>query len=446
VTMAPAASLPITVQYSTANNTATAGSDYVSIPLTTLTFNPGETSKTITVTINGDIDDEPNETFFVNLSNASGATISDAQGVGTIVDDDPNADVSVTKTDGVATATPGQVLTYTIVVANAGPNNVAGVTVTDTIPVGLTGATWTCVAGAGASCGAANGAGNISQSVNLNTGSSLTFTVTATVDATDPGSVRNEVTVAVPGNFGEPNLANNTASDDDLLICDVYSPLLPDGRSVARSLANGGTAWYLASLREGSSYSVEAANPLGTGVPTVTVFSGADACSGASSVVVLNTTGTDARAGASSRSSFTATGPDTRYRIRVVNSTGSTLSYSMQVGETALFSPAWSTGGTSETYYSFQNTTNATVTGTLTLRDSAGLVLDTQFLSIAAGQAGATNTSAGAMNVPRNRTGTAEFSHNGPPGAINAHASIASFASVPPYVQVIRFQAVREMR
>jgi Calx-beta domain len=77
----------VTVQYATADGTATAGSDYQSIS-NTLTFGPGEISKSVTIAISGDTAVEPNEIFFVNLSGASGATISDGQGVGTIVNDD----------------------------------------------------------------------------------------------------------------------------------------------------------------------------------------------------------------------------------------------------------------------------------------------------------------------------------------------------------------------
>lgn len=78
----------VTVQYTTVDGTATAGSDYTAIPATTLTFNPGETSKTINVSITGDTTVEGNETFNVNLSNPSNATISDGTGVGTITNDD----------------------------------------------------------------------------------------------------------------------------------------------------------------------------------------------------------------------------------------------------------------------------------------------------------------------------------------------------------------------
>src|SRR5262249_3915264 len=62
---------PVTVDYTTApdNGTATANVDYVPLTPATLTFNPGETEKTVTVLVNGDTVDETNEQFFVNLSN-----------------------------------------------------------------------------------------------------------------------------------------------------------------------------------------------------------------------------------------------------------------------------------------------------------------------------------------------------------------------------------------
>jgi Calx-beta domain-containing protein len=88
VTLSKVNSRTVTVDYATANGTAAAGSDYVAVATTTLSFAPGETSKTISVTVNSDTVDEPNETFFVNLTNATNATITDTQGVGTILDDD----------------------------------------------------------------------------------------------------------------------------------------------------------------------------------------------------------------------------------------------------------------------------------------------------------------------------------------------------------------------
>ena len=87
VSLTPANADTVTVSFATANGTATAGSDYTAAS-GTLTFTPGQTSKAVTVNVTGDTVVEPDETFFVNLSAASGATISDGQGVGTITNDD----------------------------------------------------------------------------------------------------------------------------------------------------------------------------------------------------------------------------------------------------------------------------------------------------------------------------------------------------------------------
>lgn len=82
----------ITVSYATANGTATAGSDYTTAN-GTLTFNAGQTSKTVSVSVRGDRTVEPDETFFLNLSNATNATIADAQGIGTITNDEEGQQV-----------------------------------------------------------------------------------------------------------------------------------------------------------------------------------------------------------------------------------------------------------------------------------------------------------------------------------------------------------------
>src|SRR6185369_6185012 len=87
VSLSAASAQTVTVNYATANGTATAGTDYVSTN-STLTFLPGQTSQTITVTVLGDALDELDETILVNLTAATNATISDGQGVVTILDDD----------------------------------------------------------------------------------------------------------------------------------------------------------------------------------------------------------------------------------------------------------------------------------------------------------------------------------------------------------------------
>ncbi|MEN3314264.1 MAG: hypothetical protein V7605_498, partial [Acidimicrobiaceae bacterium] len=77
-----------TVKYSTANGTATAGSDYTAITNKTITFAAGVTTMKVKVKVTGDNVKESNETFSVVLSSPTGATVADGTGVGTIVDND----------------------------------------------------------------------------------------------------------------------------------------------------------------------------------------------------------------------------------------------------------------------------------------------------------------------------------------------------------------------
>jgi len=88
VSLSAPSSQPVTVNYATADGTATAGgNDYVPIS-GTLTFAPGETTMTITVVVNPDRKKDADETFFVDLSGAVNALLLDDQGLGIILSDD----------------------------------------------------------------------------------------------------------------------------------------------------------------------------------------------------------------------------------------------------------------------------------------------------------------------------------------------------------------------
>ena len=78
----------VTVDSATANGSATKGDNDYAATSGKLTFSPGQTSKTVTVTIYGDKKKEADESFYLNLSNAQGAAIDDGQGLGTILNDD----------------------------------------------------------------------------------------------------------------------------------------------------------------------------------------------------------------------------------------------------------------------------------------------------------------------------------------------------------------------
>ncbi len=104
----------VTVAYADAGTgTATSGTDYSTLTAGTLTFAAGTTSQTIAVSVSDDGDDEPNETVIVTLSSATNATISTAQGTGTIIDDDGMPALSIGSPSVIEGAT-GATLTFRV--------------------------------------------------------------------------------------------------------------------------------------------------------------------------------------------------------------------------------------------------------------------------------------------------------------------------------------------
>jgi hypothetical protein len=107
------------VAYATANGSATSGTDYTAAS-GTLTFADGIATRTISVTINGDTVAEPTETFVVNLSNAANAVLANAQGLGTITNDDASITAAAT------TVSPGGTITLTIANGPGDPTDWVG--------------------------------------------------------------------------------------------------------------------------------------------------------------------------------------------------------------------------------------------------------------------------------------------------------------------------------
>ncbi|MFO0691188.1 MAG: PQQ-dependent sugar dehydrogenase [Myxococcota bacterium] len=87
VTLSPASGRSVTVPYTAANASASAGSDYVAAS-GSLVFTAGQTSRTLSVSIRGDALVELDETFTVTLGAPTNATLADATATGTIVNDD----------------------------------------------------------------------------------------------------------------------------------------------------------------------------------------------------------------------------------------------------------------------------------------------------------------------------------------------------------------------
>jgi predicted extracellular nuclease len=171
VTLTPASSSPVTVDAASVDGTATAGSDYVA-GTSHLTFVPGVTRLTVNVAVNGDGVWEDDETLTLRLGNATGASITHGDGVGTILNDDDLPTVRISDRvvrEGNAGLTP---VSFQVSLSNASSR---------TVTVGYTTADGTAKAGAD----------------YVSAAGSLTFA---------PGTVSQNVVVDVKGDTtSEPN-------------------------------------------------------------------------------------------------------------------------------------------------------------------------------------------------------------------------------------------------
>ncbi|MCX4755304.1 hypothetical protein OG706_17115 [Kitasatospora purpeofusca] len=124
--------------------------------------------------------------------------------------------LSVKKTASPTTYVPGQRLTYTFVVSNAGPAPAVNAAVRDALPSALSGFTWTCASGGtGSSCGAASGTGNLDTTASIAANSSVTYTVTGIVPSATTGTLSNTATVTRPAASTDPNCGPTCSSTVD---------------------------------------------------------------------------------------------------------------------------------------------------------------------------------------------------------------------------------------
>jgi len=132
----------------------------------------------------------------------------------------PGADLQVAKDNHRVGLLDGETVVYAIVVANAGPNAVAGATLTDTLPIALINGAWQCVpASSTATCPVpASGVGNLSTPINLGAGQYLRFDVTAEVDGGIGAFVINSASVSLPSGITTLDTANDTATDQDPIV------------------------------------------------------------------------------------------------------------------------------------------------------------------------------------------------------------------------------------
>jgi PA domain/Bacterial Ig-like domain (group 3)/Subtilase family/Putative Ig domain/Secretion system C-terminal sorting domain/PKD-like domain/HYR domain/Ig-like domain CHU_C associated len=134
---APAGPGGVTFDIATADNTATiANNDYVAKSLTSQTIPAGSLTYTFDVAVNGDVAVETDENFFVNVTNVTGAIVSDGQGLGTISNDDFDVPTITTLASSLNPSCFGSAVTFTATVTSAGnPVTVGTVTFTEGVTI-----------------------------------------------------------------------------------------------------------------------------------------------------------------------------------------------------------------------------------------------------------------------------------------------------------------------
>ena len=247
VTLSPVSAQTVTVNYTTANGTGTAGSDYVAAS-GVLTFAPGVSTRPISVIVNGDTTVEPNETVSIVLSGATNAVLGTATGTGTITNYDtapaPTVTVSATSVN------PGSVLTVTVANGTGYANDWIGLFATGapdstylawqflngaTTPpaTGVTSATLQVIAPTAA------GTYNIRLFANVGKSIKVATSATITVVAATPASVTVSPTTVNPSGAITVTVANGAGYAGDWI--GLFTTGAPDSTYLAWQFLNGTT-------------------------------------------------------------------------------------------------------------------------------------------------------------------------------------------------------------
>jgi large repetitive protein len=347
---APAPAGGVSVDYATADGTATQPGDYTRVPTSRLFFLAGMTTSTITVQVAGDTLIENDETFFVNLTNPQGGTtISDSQGQGTIVNNDfPSASIAVS---------PASVL------ENGAPDLIYIVTLDRPNPVASTSVGYTIASG-----GATNGvdyATITSPLVIPANATSGTIIVNPTGDTTVEPDETVTLTLASGMGYtiGSPSSATGTITNDD-----AAPNLTING--VSANEGNSGTTNF--------TFTVSLSTPAPAGGVSFDIATTNNSATAVSDYVARALTGQTIAAGSSSYSFTVAVNGDTAFEsnesffVDVTNVTGAVATVSRGTGLIANddAAPSLSINDVTVTEGN-SGTTNATFTVTLSAATSS---------------------------------------------------------------------------
>jgi len=157
----------------------------------------------------------------------------------------PEADLSITKDDGLTEVFSGTQLIYTLTVMNNGPDGVLSTTVWDSLPQELINTTWTAEGSGGAGGFDLSGNGNINDKhINLPAGGGIVYTITGIVDSTlvDQSLLTNMASI-IDDIIYDPVPDNNSDTDDDTKVINQADLVISKDDNVSR-VAPGGTLTY----------------------------------------------------------------------------------------------------------------------------------------------------------------------------------------------------------
>jgi large repetitive protein len=275
------------------SSTLSAGAYNASTGAWTISRIPANSSATLTLTVivtsSGPI---KNTTEIISSGTPDPDSIP---GNGAIGEDDissitfgaPVSDLGITKTNGTTSSVAGSLVTYTIMVRNAGPDTATGAGVSDIMPANLSGVSWTCTSSAGSSC-PANGIGNIATTVDLLSGGNATFTVTGTLSATATGGLTNTATVTPTAGTNDPEIGNNTSTDTDAVGTQADLEISKTGPGTVNK--NNLVKYEISIKNNGPSSAVNViiSDPLPVGLEYVSSNPSQGACGFAAGIVTCN--------------------------------------------------------------------------------------------------------------------------------------------------------------
>lgn len=399
VSLSAAVGQTVTVQFATADGTATAGSDYLPVS-GTLTFPPGIVARTVAVPVQGDVLDEDDETFTVNLSNPTGAAIADGQGVGTLADNDPLPFLFVGDCAAVEGSTGATPCDFAVLLAP--------------------------VSGRTVSVAYATANGSATAGIDY-TPASGTLTFPA-------GTTQQAVTVDVLGDVAQE--ADETFSLD---LSSASSAVLADGQGIGTILDDDAPSLSMIEVSHGTELRADLAGgtpdlyrlsqgPLSSYEAVLDEVSG-DAVPGlllerlaADNFTVLQTaTAVGTGSALSLRWENTVAGTVNSQHLRLRSAAcgagcGPDDVYRLRIYETSLSLARFNNGGSQVTVLVVQNPTDLPVSGHARFWDAAGALLVGQLLSLPPRATVVLNTAA--LPALQGQGGSVTVTHDAPYGAL----------------------------